>query len=500
MEEIAKNFKVLFIYPNTMMANLIPINLSILYPYLRSKGFQVELFDTTHYRTEDKSFEDQRVELLQLKPFKLEEKGIEFNESDVYEDLVKKVQVYKPNLIAITLVEDTFELGLSLLKSISHFDIPVVAGGVYCTNSPDDVISDDNIDMICIGEGEAALAELCEKLSRGKDYSQIKNLLVKKNGEIIKNQIRELVDLDKLPYLDYDIFERKRLYRPMQGKIRKMIHVEMDRGCPFSCTYCEAPKIKELYQSFGQNYYRRKSVERVMAELDHLVKKYDPDFIYFNAESFLAKPVHELLEFAKGYEKIGLPFWCQTRPETVSDEKVKILKKMNCTNVNLGIEHGNEEFRKKILNRHYSNERMMNAFKIIEKYKIDYTVNNIIGFPDETRELIFDTIEVNRQIAPSTMNVFMFTPYKGTRLYKYCLEKGYLTKNSKVHQVLDGTVGGLQMDTISYTELKGLQRTFPLYVKFPKSQWDEIRIAERFDEEGNRVFKEFRDIFWERFC
>jgi radical SAM superfamily enzyme YgiQ (UPF0313 family) len=498
MKKNTEKLKVLFIYPNTMMANLIPINLSILYPVLTSKGFQVELFDTTHYRTEDKSFEEQRVEILQLKSFTMEDKGVSFINSDIHDDLVKTVQKFKPNLIAVTLVQDTFELAISLLKSISHFEILVVAGGVYVTNSPDEVITEKEIDIICIGEGEGALAELCEKLSHGEDYSQIKNLWVKHDGKIVKNPVRDLVDLDMLPFLDYDIFERKRLYRPMQGKICKMIHVEMDRGCPFSCTYCEAPKIKDLYRSLGHNYYRRKSVKRVMTELNHLVKKYDPDYIYFNAESFLAKPVKELEEFAKGYEKIGLPFWCQTRPETVTDEKVKILKEMNCKNINIGIEHGNEKFRKKILNRHYSNEKMIRAFKIIESNKIDYTVNNIIGFPDETRELIFDTIEVNRKIAPTTMNVFMFTPYKGTQLYKYCLKKGYLKENSKVHQVLDGTVGGLQMDTISYKELKGLQRTFPLYVKFPKSEWNKIKNAEKFDEEGNRVFKEFRDVYWEK--
>ncbi|MHA2055409.1 MAG: radical SAM protein, partial [Candidatus Hodarchaeales archaeon] len=154
-------------------------------------------------------------------------------------------------------------------------------------------------------------------------------------------------------------------------------------------------------------------------------------------------------------------------------------------------------FRKKVLNRRYSNELMLKAFKIVEKYKIQYTVNNIIGFPDETRDLIFDTIEVNRQINPATMNVYMFTPYKGTYLYKYCVEKGYLDEKDEVHQLLDGA--RLKMNSISYEELKGLQRTFPLYAKFPESEWDKIKSAEKFDEWGNKTFEELRDIFWEKY-
>lgn len=52
-----KDFKVLFIYPNTMMATLVPASISILYPCLKAFGIKVELFDTTFYKTEEKSFE-----------------------------------------------------------------------------------------------------------------------------------------------------------------------------------------------------------------------------------------------------------------------------------------------------------------------------------------------------------------------------------------------------------------------------------------------------------
>ena len=66
---MSKDFKVLFIYPNTEMATLVPINLSILAPCLKERGFQVDLFDTTYYHWEEIGFEQKKVELLQLKPF-----------------------------------------------------------------------------------------------------------------------------------------------------------------------------------------------------------------------------------------------------------------------------------------------------------------------------------------------------------------------------------------------------------------------------------------------
>jgi len=490
------DFKVLFVYPNTQMATLVPVNLSLLAPCLAEKGFKVQLFDTTYYKIEEKSFEERKVELLQVKPFNWEARGVTYKETDIYSDFRNMVSEYRPDLIAVTLVEDTFELGMSLLEAVRDYDVPVIAGGVYVTFSREEVISNENVDIICVGEGERALVELCERLSNGEDYSDIKNLWVKMNGRIVKNPLRTLTDINELPFIDYDIFERKRLYRPMHGKIHTMIHVEIDRGCPYDCTYCEAPHLRMFFKKEGcGTYYRRKNIDRVIKEISHLKRKYSPDYVNFNSETFLARPVSELQEFAERYKEIGLPFWCQSRPETVTKEKIKILKHMGCQNLQFGIEHGNEEFREKILHRKCSNKKMLEAFRIVEKYEIDYTVNNIIGFPDETRELIFDTINFNRQIYPVTINCYMFTPYKGTRLYQYCIEKGYLSKEAKVHQALDGVP--LEMNSISYEELKGLQRTFSLYVRLPKEMYGDIRMAERFDEAGDRMFEKLKKIYYE---
>ncbi len=490
--------KVLLIYPNTMASALVPNNLSQLSACLKEKGFEVELFDTTFYRTEDISFEQKRVELLQIKPFNYADKGILFKDADIYEDLVKKVSGFKPDLIGITLVEDTWEQAKSLLEKIRNFNIPIIAGGVFVTADPEEVISNEAIGIICLGEGEEALVELCQKMSKGEDFSAVKNLWVKKEGKIIKNILRPLTDINNLPYTDYDIFGKERLGRPMFGKIYTMIHVEIDRGCPNQCNYCAAPFLKKFFLEHGCGiYYRRKKIPRLMAEIKYLVKKYQPDYINFNSETFLAKPLEELKEIVAGYKEIGLPFWCQTRPETVTEEKIILLKEMGCDSMNFGIEHGNEEFRGRVLNRHGSNRQIVDGIKLMEKYGIPYTVNNIIGFPDETRELIFDTIRLNRQLNPRTINCYLFVPYRGTPLYEICLKKGYLQKNDKVHNLIDSV--RLKMNSISYEELKGLQRVFPLYARFPELEWPKIKKAEAFDEEGNKVFEEYKKIYQEKY-
>lgn len=493
-------FKVLMIYPNTMMAGLIPLHFSVLSACLKKNGFSVKLFDTTFYKTEEKSFEEKKVELLQVKKFDLSSVGIKYKDTDIYEDLHKAVSGYRPDLIAINLVEDTYGLGISLLNAIKEFHIPVIAGGVFTSLAADEVIKKDVIDMLCVGEGEEALVALCKKLRAKEDYTKIKNLWIKKkNGIVIKNCVRPLVDLDKLPFIDLDIYEPLRLYRPMQGKLFKMLHVEFQRGCPFNCTYCAAPAIRNLYRGSGFiNYFRQKSPRRFIEELKFLTAKYKPDYLNINAESFLVIGTSELEELSRLYRKyINLPFWCQTRPETITESKIKILKEMNCADMQFGIEHGNEKFRAKILSRVCTNKKMLEGIKLAEKYRIPYTVNNIIGFPGESRKLIFDTIEFNRKISPKTINCYMFTPYRGTYLRDYCVERGYLDQDGSTMQALDGAA--YKYDTITKEELYGLQRTFSLYARFPKSEFGLIKKAEKFDEEGNRIFARLKDTFYQRF-
>lgn len=495
-----KDFNILLIYPNTMMATLLPMHVSTLSACLKEHGFNVKLFDTTCYRTEEKSFEEKKVELLQIKKFNLSEKGIKFKETNIYDDLKTLVDEFKPNLIAISLVEDTYKLGLSLLSAINYGNIPVIAGGVFVNFFADRIINEKTIDFLCIGEGEGALVELANAIHENKDFRNIKNLWIKdRDGKIIKNPIREPIDLNRLPFIDFDIFEPLRLCRPMQGKLFRMLHVEVQRGCPFNCAYCAAPALKDLYERSGyKEYFRQKTPGRLIDEIKHLVKKYKPDYINFNAESFLAIPARELKIFSELYIKeVNIPFWCQTRPETISEEKIRILKEMNCHDMQFGIEHGNEQFRAKVLNRHCSNKKILEGIKIVEAYRIPYTVNNIIGFPGETRDLIFDTIRLNRNLNPKTINCYMFTPYHGTVLRDYCIGKGYLDNDAETMQALDGA--DYHYDTISKDELRGLQRTFSLYARFPENEFPLIKKAEHFDAAGNAAFQELSALYYERF-
>ena len=493
-----KDFRVLLVYPNYSMVNLLPTNIGILTACLRQNGFEVDLFDTTFYRTSEKTLDEIRVETLQVRKFDLEEFGVRFKPGHYVDDFKKKVADFKPDLIGVTAVEDTWPQARELISAVRDNPAKVIVGGVFPTLAPDVVIGHPDVDMICIGEGEHAIIELANTMYAGDDYSRTRNLWVKQDGGTIRNQVRPPIELDDVPFGDFDLFERERFFRPMQGEIKRMVPIETDRGCPYTCRFCEAPALVGMYkESTGQHYFRRKSWGLVRREIELYQEKYEADYVYFNAETFLAMSRKEFDAFVEMYEKIRLPFWCQTRVETLSEHHVQGLERAGCNRISIGLEHGNEEFRKKIIGKGFTNQAIIDVFEILDRYSIPITINNIIGFPGETRELIFDTIELNRMLGTDSVNAYIYTPYRGTAMYNDAAEKGFLDPEAETNSIIVGSI--LDMPSITKVEILGLVRTFSLYVKFPKEEWPKIREAEEFTPNGDGAFAELSKLYYERF-
>lgn len=489
-----KNLKVLFVYPNCMMDNLIPISLSSLMGALKNAetNIEMDLFDTTFYRTEKVSDDELRVETLQIPAFDYSDMGIAVKEEDVFEDFRAKVLEFKPDIIMISLVEVTYELGMNLLKHIRDIRPYVMAGGIYAITATEEIISSDCIDAVCIGEGEDAVVDFCVKYASDSDFTGIFGMWFKQNGNIIRNEVKSLVDLDTMPYLDFSLYEKERFYKPMQGKIFRMVPLEFSRGCPYRCAYCVNHTLEKHFKPAGR-WYRWKSMDRIFGEIHEYVTRYKVEFFYFVSETFLSMPQKKFEEFCERYSEYKIPFWFNTRPETITKEKLGMLEEINCFRMGIGLEHGNREFRKTMLNRTVSNEKIIEACSMVEGSKISYSINNIIGFPGETRELVFDTIMLNRSINPDSVGTFVFTPFKGTDLYDYSVEHGYIKPDISAGNLNSGSV--LENNTLSQDEIKGLLRTFPLYVHFEEKDFPIIKEAEKFTDTGNEVFHNLAGIY-----
>ena len=265
-----------------------------------------------------------KMEKLNVAPYSMEEKGIRLKNTDWKKDISEKVENFKPDLIGISSTEDMWELGVRVLREVKDYKIknkvPVIAGGVFATFAPDLCLKEDLVDIACVGEGENALLDLCNRIKNKESYDDITNCWVKtigpeylKNRNVIKNPISKPVDINENPIIDISQFEENRLYRPMAGKVYKMIPVETIRGCPFTCRFCNSPDQMAFYKGEGHNFYRKKRMDLVYKELKHFKEKHKVEYNYFWADTFLGMNKNEFEEFCEMYKEINLPFWMQNK-------------------------------------------------------------------------------------------------------------------------------------------------------------------------------------------
>ena len=485
------DYRVLFVYPNIQQSALMPYAIGLFASLLKREGFQVGLFDSTFYISDiNANYSHYQT---YVKKFDWAERGVEFKQQDMLNDFVRKVEEFGPDLIAVSVVENTYPVGRAMIRALPEKlrSTPIMWGGVFATFAPQLILQDDVGDFVCVGEGEHALVEFCRRECASESVDDIPNLWLRRDGNIIKNRLGPAVVLDELPFPDYDLFEPQAIYRPMQGRIWRTLGVESQRGCPYTCTYCNSPGQNALAQGAqGKLFYRKKSLSRVMEEIAFLHKKYNIELIYWLVDTFLALSGKEFDELVERYADFRIPFWMNTRPETMTEHRATKLEEMNMLRMSFGIEHGNQEYRNKMLNRKVSSETMLRGFECCVGRRYVTTGNTIIGMPEENRSLIFDTIDFCRQVPVGIElpGAFIFAPYHGTPLREIAVKNGYLPAGS-ICDIRNPRESMLDQPQLPIDELIGLARTFGLYQKLPKSEWKWVEKAERDTVEGREVFE-----------
>lgn len=499
-------FKVLIVYPNLSMMLTPSYAVGLFTAILKKQGYSVDLFDCTPYLPTHEFLKEAlpvtRANTLlnsrKFDPISLWGKA----KSNLLDDFREKLDRFQPQVIIFsTLVEDTWPQLKELLDVLRDFPlIRTLTGGVFTTMAPEVVIEHPDIQVIGTGEGEEVIVDFCEAVRTNSDYLHIPGTWAKSaDGSIIRNRRRPLVNINTT-VADFSLFDDRRFLRPLGAKIWKAMPLETYRGCPYTCTFCNSPAQVVIAKENDQgNYLRRKRMDNLRNEMEIMIERHKPDFFYINDDAFLARPKQEVADFVKMYDGVKIPFWFQTRFEDVDAGKLKALKDVGCYRISFGLEHGNEKYRRERLYRNISNEKILQKAEVVAQSGIPFTLNIIVGFPYETRELIFESIDFIRKIRGyDSLSVNVFVPYHGTVLRTMALKEGWLDPERQTTSVIAESILDMPPPYLSSDEILGLQRTFPLYAKLPKSRWADVRIAEKEDVEGKAMFsalaKEFYDM------
>ena len=167
----------------------------------------------------------------------------------------------------------------------------------------------------------------------------------------------------------------------------------------------------------------QRAVKNVIDGITDILKTYKFNSLRFHDDVF-AFNVKWLREFRDAYRKhVNLPFHCYVTPSTAKDEILRLLSESGCTKISMGVQSGSEAIRTKLLHRKHTDEDMIIAARTIKKYGMKLSAEYIFGFPEETPEDMWKSLDLNDKLDANYTPSFIFYPYPKTELAEYCLEK-----------------------------------------------------------------------------
>ena len=296
-----------------------------------------------------------------------------------------------------------------------HPQALVIAGGVHPTVMPDEILSNEAVDIVVRGEGEQTLQEIVS----GAPLEDIQGISYKADGRFVHNPDRPVVEkLDDLPDPAYHLLPVSK-YFPAVGSYKKLPAISMlgTRGCPGQCTYCHRQLGKRV---------RTRSGRRIAAEAKRLHDNYGINEICFYDDTFtvIHKEVYSFIEALKEYD-LSLSWSCFSRVDSVDYPLLKAMADSGCHQIMFGVESANKEILKTI-KKNITMEKVEKAVRDAQKAGMEVRVSLMLGNPGETKETIMDTIKFVNKLNPDLAIYNTTTPYPGTEMYKWADENDYL--------------------------------------------------------------------------
>ena len=282
-----------------------------------------------------------------------------------------------------------------------------IAGGAHPTTYPDETLP--LFDAIVIGEGEAPFLQWLQDPTHPHP-----GLLRRGNNDPILRW--SAPDVDDLPDWDRALFDH---VSNDGNRYEQATPIAFSRGfCPFSCTFCGVDAYRRLHNQPQRGASKLRSVDRVMDELLHASKQHLNPYGFAAWDEVLPSKRAWLEHFFTRYKaEIGQPFAVQLRIEQVTEKTVHILAAGGCDYVVIGVETGDEVYRKKFLNKGFNNEQTLTAFKRLHGAGISTFCSFMLGLPFETPKMLAKTVRLAETLNPTELSWKYFTPERGTSLF-----------------------------------------------------------------------------------
>ena len=358
-----------------------PLGLLYLSSFLKCKGFDVEIFDSTFCS---------RV------------------------DLYSRLQTGPPGLLGIYANLMTRSSVIEIIQTAKHLGWDVILGGPEPASYSEEYLA-SGADAIVVGEGESALEEILTTRRRKQDdsFAGIRGIVFQDNHAVThRTGSRDLIpDLDGLPWPDresIDIDSYLRTWRTVHGK--GSVSLITARGCPYHCRWCS-------HSVYGKTH-RRRTPQSVADEIEWIRERYSPDMLWI-ADDVFTIHARWLFDFAKEMRNrhLTIPFECITRADRLNETVADALAGLECFRVWIGSESGSQRLLD-AMERNVTVEQVQTSVSLCKERGIQTGLFLMWGYQGEELSDIEATIEHVKKSRPDIFLTTVAYPIKGTDYFR----------------------------------------------------------------------------------
>jgi anaerobic magnesium-protoporphyrin IX monomethyl ester cyclase len=337
-----------------------------------------------------------------------------------YDNFRSRINQIPSDVIGVTsttLLYNSAKQILTIAKETQSNAVTMI-GGSHVTFWDENALNEcPAIDVIVRREGEITFSELLQHIEAKKNFNDILGITFRdQEGKIVRNEDRPFIhDLDSLPTPAYHLLPIDAFHR--MGKT--IFPLVTSRGCVQWCDFCSTVRM------FGRGY-RSRNPKHVVDEIEMLHNKYGESQFTFYDDAFTInrKNTLELCADIKA-RKLKIEWDCETRVDAVDKELLEKMYDAGCITVWFGVESGSEKILG-AMHKKINREQVREAFKTAQKAGLMTIASAVIGFPGETEETAWETINFINSLNPDDIGCYIATPYPGTPMYDDVVKNGWL--------------------------------------------------------------------------
>lgn len=304
-------------------------------------------------------------------------------------------------------------------------------GGHGPASDPEYFMRKSGADIVGIGEGEITFVEMLDAFEGKRTLESVDGVaFFDKDGNYVRTKPRELIqNIDEIAWPAYDLFDMtyySLLRLPNIKPNERCMPMLSGRGCIFACNFCY-----RLDKGF-----RPRSAESIIKEIEFLRDTYNIKYIAFSDELLMSSR-ERTLELCQAFidAKINVKWDCNGRLNFADIDVLEKMKEAGCVFINYGIESlDNATLR--VMHKGLTRDMIIRGVENTLQVGISPGLNIIYGNINEPLSAIDDAVEflLKYDDHAQMRTIRPVTPYPGTELFDYAVEKGLLKDTADFYE------------------------------------------------------------------